>query len=116
MEPRIITTVTWDDVSEQIKQAAQDGLTLAEVGRLLWPVACCVVRETEAYLLSGQHKKLMALSMAETLLEVLVSALPLPWWLRPVAPIVRPLVARWLASLVDGLIEAAVKDLRALQA
>jgi len=115
MEPRSITAVSWDDVSERIAKTAKEGLTLPKLGQLLWPVACCVVREAEDYMLNGAHKKLMALGLAKDLLAVLVPAVPLPWWLRPIAPIIRPVLARWMASLVDGLIEAAVQDLRALR-
>jgi len=92
--------------------AAEDGLTLAECGRLLGSLARLTVSTAEHFSSTGTAKKAWVMDRVIQLIEILVPAIPFPVWLRPFAPLIRAVIRRALLSLTDGLVEAAVDALK----
>jgi len=103
---------TFREMFAEVKEAAADGLTLAETGRFLALLARHSVTLAEMYETTGVAKKAFVMERIGEVIEVIVPALPLPVWLRPFAPLVRRVASSILLSIADGMVEASVSWLR----
>ena len=99
------------DYVRNVRSRAADGMTLAEVAQSIGELARIAVEAAEQMHGAGPRKKEVVMSWLGDLIEIAVPAIPLPVWLRPVAPIVRAVLTRILSAVADGIVEAAVESL-----
>lgn len=93
------------------KVKAADGLTLAEVGQLVYGFILLAVQAARSLGNSGPEKKAIVIAWATELYDVLSPFIPLPWWLMLFKPWLKPI----FVQLVSGAIEAAYDWLTKLQ-
>lgn len=95
-----------DQVKSYIADAklkAADGLTLAEVGQLVYGFVLLAVQAARALGNTGPEKKAIVVGWITELYDAIAPFIPLPWWLAFFKPFLRPL----FIQLVNGAVEAA---------
>lgn len=95
-----------DQVKSYIADAklkAADGLTMAEVGQIVYGFILLAVQAARALGNTGPEKKAIVLGWITELYDALAPFIPLPWYLMFFKPYLRSL----FLQLVSGAIEAA---------
>jgi len=102
---------------DEARAAAANGLSWGEAGRLVGNVVRLgVAAAAELEDAPGEAKKAIVVRWTEALVDVALPVLPLPVWLRVVAPFVRPAIKAVVMAIADGLIEAAYEQFSGLRA
>ena len=86
---------------------AADGLTLQEAGQLFYAFILLAVDAANTLANSGPERKALVMRWAGELYDVVIKAVPLPWWLSLALTFGGGALRSMVLELVSGFVEAA---------
>jgi hypothetical protein len=96
------------DFIANVKTKAAGGLTLQESGELLLQGIRLAVRSAGTFSgLSGTEKKTLVMCIVTSIVDMVLTSVPLPWWLTFAKGAIRTV----LIGLADGMVEYTYRQL-----
>ena len=98
---------------DDARARAEGGLTWQEIGEIVQDGIQVAVAAADELTNPGAEKKELVLAFVGALFDVIAPAVPMPWWVSPFRPLIRPLLRAIVLQLASGAVEVILARLRA---